>query len=131
MKKPRPRYAESFLEFWKLYPGRYHEAGRPKPGGGYEHYWKIGKRDAAEEWDELTEYDKRWAMYSVTYIKKGPFVPDASRWLKHGRYEDIDFPEEEGEHLPPSTTTNVFKSVPSARVNLNDERNRQTKELLK
>ena len=41
-------------------------------------------------------------MYSVTFLKKGQYVQDASRWLKKGRYEDIDMPEEEGEHLPES-----------------------------
>jgi hypothetical protein len=128
MKKPKPKYTEEFLRFWKLYPPRYHEAGRPKAGGGMEHYWKTGKRDAFNVWRDLSDEDKKWAMHSVKFLRKGQYVKDAFRWLRDSRFEDIDMPEEEGEHLP-EEYTNVIKIVDNPQVNTNNERNRQMRGL--
>jgi len=121
------RYTEEFMAFWKLYPPRYHEAGRPKAGGGMEHYWKSEKREASKEWAELSNADKTWAMYSVRFLRKGPYVKDAFRWLKKGCFEDIDMPDE-GEHLPENLLPHL-KRVDNPRVNTNNERNRQMDEL--
>ncbi len=126
-RKKKMDYTPEFMSFWRKYPGRYHEAGRPKAGGGYEHYWKIGKRKAAEEWDRLTDYDHKWAMYAVGFMRPGRFVPDAFRWLKDGKYEDIDIPEER-----PTTPTKLLpkmKIVESVEVNVNNERNQQKNKL--
>jgi hypothetical protein len=91
-------YTDDFMAFWEAYPGRYHEAGRRRADGSYEHYWKIGKRDALKEWKKLTDKEKEWAMYSVKFLRKGRYVKDPHRWLKHGLFEDIDMPEEQGHH---------------------------------
>lgn len=120
-------YTPEFMEFWKVYPGRYHEAGRPKAGGGYEHYWRIGKRKAMKEWAGLTAYQKKWAMYSVKFMRPGKFVPDAFRWLHDGKYEDIDMPEERAT-MPPEFVPEM-KTVESHNVNVSNERNRQKNKL--
>lgn len=87
-------YTPEFMLFWRKYPGRYHEAGRSRADGGYEHYWKENKRKAMQWWKKLTAYQKKWAMYSVMFMKRGKYVPDAFRWLRDGKYEDIDMPED-------------------------------------
>lgn len=116
-------YSPDFIVFWKAYPGRYHEAGRPKATGGYEHYWKIGKRKAMEEWKRLTGYQKKWAMYSVQFMRPGQYVKDAFRWLKDGLYEDIDMPEERT--IIPTKFLPKMKIVENHIVNVSNERNRQ------
>ena len=116
-------YTPEFMRFWKLYPGRYHEAGRPRADAGYEHYWKENKRKAMQWWKKLTAYQKKWAMYSVKFMKKGPFVPDAFRWLRDGKYEDIDMPTEY-EKMPAEFVPKM-KKVETPIVDINDERNRQ------
>lgn len=103
-------YTEDFLEFWKKYPGRYHETGRPKADGGYEHYWKINKRKAMGEWRKLTDYQKKWAMYSVKFMRPGKYVPDPFRWLRDGQYEDIDMPEVY--EIMPDNVVPIMKIVP-------------------
>ena len=120
-------YTEEFMLFWKAFPGRYHEAGRPKADGGYENYWKIGKRKAMAEWSKLSDYQKKWAMYSVKFMRKGKYVPDPHRWLKHGNYEDIDLPEERAT-LPKELVPNL-KQVESCTINFNDKRNEQHNKL--
>lgn len=122
-------YTPEFIAFWKLYPPRYHEAGRPKAGGGFEHYWKTGKRKAMQEWKKLTEYEKKWAMHSVKFQRKGKYVKDAERWLKHGEFEDIDLPEERATMPEEILNTIKLKLVPDGKVNKNNERNRQMKGL--
>ena len=122
-------YTDEFMIFWRLFPGRYHEAGRPRVGGGQEHYWKIGKRKAMEQWAELTNYQKKWAMYSVKFMRKGKYVPDPHRWLKDGKYEDIDLPEEYP--TVPAKFLPKMKTVPSHIVNVNDSRNANIKALRK
>ena len=121
------KYTDEFMAFWKLYPPRWHEAGRRKPKGGVEHYYKSEKRLAQKEWNKLSDDDKVWAMYSARLLRKGKFVKDAFRWLRDGGYEDIDMPDE-GERLPESMT-NSIKSVPRHTININNERNRQMREL--
>ena len=116
-------YTPEFMAFWRVYPGRYHEAGRPRADGGYEHYWKENKRKAMQWWKKLTVYQKKWAMYSVKFMKRGPFVPDAFRWLRDGKYEDIDMPEERP--TMPTKFLPKMKIVESAEVNVNNERNKQ------
>ena len=120
-------YSDEFMAFWSRYPGRYHEAGRPKADGGYEHYWKENKRKAFQWWRKLTPYQKKWAMYSVQFMKRGKFVPDAFRWLRDGKYEDIDMPEDRPTmpaHLVPE-----MKTVESHVVNISNERNKQIAKL--
>ena len=126
---PTTEYTEEFMLFWKAFPGRYHEAGRPKAGGGYENYWKIGKRKAMEEWIRLSDYQKKWAMYSVKFMRKGKYVPDPHRWLKDGKYEDIDMPEERA--TMPKDLVPDMKKVESHTVNFNDVRNKEMEKLAK
>jgi hypothetical protein len=122
-------YTKEFKAFWQIYPPRYHEAGRPKVGGGYEHYWKIGKRLAMKQWKALTAYQKRWAMYSVQFMRKGKYVPDAHRWLRDGKFEDWDMPEEY-ETMPDEIMNTIkINEVPDGKVDVNNERNRQVKDL--
>ena len=115
-------YTEEFMAFWSKFPGRYHEAWRPKAGGGTEHYWKIGKRKAMEEWAKLTDYQKRWAMYALKFMRKGKYVPDPHRWLRDGKYEDVDMPDERP--TMPKRFIPKMKSVePVRRIDVNDQRN--------
>lgn len=116
-------YTEEFMLFWRKYPGRYHEAGRPKADGGYEHYWKIGKRKAFQWWKKLTPYQKKWAMYAVQFMKRGKFVPDPFRWLRDGLYEDWDMPEDKA--TMPTKYLPSMKTVDAHVVDVNKERNRQ------
>lgn len=121
-------YTEDFIKFWKLFPGRFHEAGRPKVGSGYEHYWKIGKRKAMEEWRKLTEHQKKWAMYSVGFMRKGKYVPDAFRWLRDGKYEDIDLPVERESY--PANVVPIMKGVPQGDTrSTSDKVNEQQQKL--
>ena len=120
-------YTPEFMAFWHKYPGRYHDSGRPKAGGGYEHYWKIGKRKAMEQWVNLTDYQKKWAMFSVKFMKEGQYVPDAFRWLKDGKYEDIDMPEERP--TMPVKFLPKLKTVESHVVNVSNVRNKLKDEL--
>lgn len=121
-------YTPEFITFWKLFPGRYHESGRPKVGGGYEHYWKIGKRKAMEEWQKLNDYQKKWAMYSVKFMRKGKYIPDPHRWLRDGKYEDIDMPEERV--AMPTKFVPTLKIVPAANNrSTSDKVNAQRKKL--
>ena len=120
-------YTPEFLAFWQKFPGRYHEAGRPKAGGGYEHYWKIGKSKAMKEWRKLTDYQKKWAMYSVQFMRRGKYVPDAFRWLRDEKFEDIDMPEERP--TMPTQLLPEMKTVESHVVNVGNEINRQKNKL--
>jgi len=63
-------------------------------------------------------------MYSVQFMRPGKYVPDAFRWLRDGKYEDIDMPEEY-ETLPAELVPKM-KTVPENKVNVNNERNKQT-----
>ena len=123
-------YTPEFIKLWQAYPGRYHDAGRPKAGGGYEYYWKIGKRKAMEEWSKLTDYQKQWVMYAVRFMKRGKYVPDLHRWLKDGKYEDVDLPKEKHETIPAKFLPKM-KTVSGCVVNINDERNKQMAKLKK
>jgi hypothetical protein len=121
-------YTEEFLEFWRLYPPRFHESWRPRAGGGAEHYWKDNKRRAMEQWHKLTVHQKKWAMYSVKFMTKGKYVPDAFRWLRDGKYEDIDMPKEVLP-VPDIVKTIKFEKVPSIEVNVNNRRNEELDKL--
>ena len=117
-------YTDDFIAFWKLYPPRYHEAGRKKPGGGFEHYWRIGKRLAMEQWRKLTAYEKANAMYSAQFQRKGKYVPDAHRWLRDGKFEDIELPEERATMPEEVMNTIHINSVPDGKVNVNNKRHK-------
>ncbi len=119
-------YTSDFKAFWKAFPGRYHESGR-QINGGCEYYWKIGKRQAFLEWKKLSDYDKKWAMYAVKSMRKGKYVPDAHRWLRDGKYEDIDMPDV-GERLP-KDMTNSLKIVKFDEVSTSDKVNKQREKL--
>ena len=121
-------YTKEFIKFWKLFPGRAHEGGRPRADGSYEYYWKIGKRKAMEEWHKLSDHQKKWAMYSVRFMRKGKYVPDAFRWLRDGKYEDIDMPEKR--ESMPANVVPIMKGVPQGDTrSTSDKVNEQRKKL--
>lgn len=107
-------YTEEFELFWSKYPPRFHETWRPRAGGGAEHYWKSGKRLAMAIWRKLSDSEKAHAMYSVKFMRKGKYVPDAFRWLRDGRYEDMDMPEEKATMPEEILNTIKLKQVPQA-----------------
>lgn len=90
-------YTDEFLAFWRLYPRQLRNRIWIRPE----------KRKAFEVWQEMSNEDKRWAMYSVTKYKKvcsdGQYVCHAPTWLNQQRYEDWDLPNE-GAHLPAELT---------------------------
>ena len=93
------------------------------------HSWKRkGKAEAAVVWEFMTAEDKAHAMYAVQFEKPCKYRLWAKKWLCERLYDDVDMPEEEGEHLP-EAMTNVVKSVPEHRININSRRNELRKEL--
>lgn len=82
-------YPKEFIEFWKVFPGRYHEAGQLRANGSRNHYPKIGKRKALEQWNRLSQEDKRLALAAAKLMRKGLYIPDAWRWLRDGKFDDF------------------------------------------
>ena len=120
----KPNYTPDFMKFWMAYPQvKRIVNGRAK--------WnRIGKSECAIVWEYMDAEDKAHAMYAVQFEERSDYALEAAHWLGRRRFDDVDMPEEEGEHLP-DEMTNIMKSVPSGGVNVNNERNRQTKELMK
>ena len=118
----KPRYTNEFMQFWMAYP----QVKRVVNG---QVVWKrIGKNNAFVAWQYMDAEDKAHIMYAVQFEKRGDYGLEAANWLVQRRFDDVDMPEEEGEHLPASMT-NVIKIVPDERINTNNERNRQIKKL--
>ncbi len=112
----KPSYTLGFMKFWMAYPQIFSSS---------KHKWiREGKSNAAVVWEYMNAEDKAHAMYAVQFEKRGEYQLHAVRWLAERRYDDIDMPEEEGEHLP-EPMTNSLKIGDTRTVNLNDERNRQ------
>ena len=115
----RPNYTPGFMKFWMAYP-KVLESNE----------WKRrGKCEAAVVWEYMCAEDKAHAMYAVQFEKPKPMRLWAKKWLAERLYDDVDMPEI-GERLPPELT-NSMKGVPESRINTNNERNRQMKELAK
>jgi hypothetical protein len=112
-------YTPDFLAFWLLYPQQ-NSNGR---------WVKPGKWPAFLVWLDMSDEDKKHAFYSVKFyrecVKDGRFVQHARTWLHPNNrgYMDWDMPEEKGQHLPASMTTNALKSIPK-KPDLNDARNK-------
>ncbi len=78
-KQEKDRYDESFEKFWKAFKGRWN-ADRGI-------YVKVGKYEAWQEWQKLTEQDKVRAITGASRVG-GKFTPDAKRWLKNKLFDD-------------------------------------------
>jgi len=118
----KPAYTKDFMKFWFVYP-RVWNSGK--------HRWiREEKSNAFVVWEYMTAEDKAHAMYAVQFEVQDKFQVHAPRWLAERRYDDVDMPEEEGEHLP-TEMKNTLRDVPSGAVNVNNRRNKQTKELMK
>ncbi len=78
------KYTDDFESFWQLWPGRY-DVDNQKTR-------KVGKWQAFQEWQRLSEVDSERVMTLVKSgrIKSGGtrYLPDAFRWLNKRRWED-------------------------------------------
>lgn len=86
----------NFSDFWKLWP--------PRNGK------KVGKQEAFNEWNRLSEDEKILCVQAILEQKKhaahckanGDFVaefPDCFRWIKKRRFEDEVVLEEDAKVL--------------------------------
>ena len=80
-KQEKDRYNELFEKFWKAFKGRWN------PDRGI--YIKVGKYEAWQEWQKLTEQDKARAIAGASRVG-GKFTPDAKRWLKEKMFDDYE-----------------------------------------
>ena len=82
------RYTKDFIEFWEKYPKRWNAES--------DRYYKVGKWQAMREWKKLSEQDKKVCLAAVRFMKVDRYVPDAFRWLKNRRFDDIELPKQKG-----------------------------------
>jgi len=99
------RYTDEFMDFWKLYPGRYRES--------HNDYPKKNKYLAMKEWSKLSQADRGQAMFAVKKLSRGRYVKDAFRWLRDKAFDDYEPPDtsDYGGHLPREMTEKVFKGI--------------------
>lgn len=115
-------YTVEFKTFWKKYPSRWSNS---------QHcYIKRKKSPAFKSWQKLSQEIRNKCLRIVKRIKKseGEAVRDCVTWLNQEGWDDI----EETSYKPalPPAMIDVLKTVPGP-PNLNDERNKQIKELIK
>jgi hypothetical protein len=77
-------YSPPFEQFWKDFKGRWNAK--------MQRYDKVGKREAFEAFEELTQSEQRHAV-AVANRAGGEFLPDACRWLARKRFEDYPIPK--------------------------------------
>ena len=111
-------YTDEFERFWKGFPARWNKDFQ---GGTWV---KRRKHPAFDKWEKLSDDVRAKCLRIVRQIKKaeGGTVRDCVTWLNQYGWEDID------QHLPESMT-NAIKTVEGHTININNERNRQRKEL--
>lgn len=78
------KYTDDFQAFWSCWPGRYNI--------DTQKVVKVGKWQSFQEWQRLSEADKKTVMVLVKSgkLKSGgtKYLPDAFRWLAKRRWED-------------------------------------------
>jgi len=77
------KYSSNFEIFWKKFKGRWN----PEKGGSGG-YVKVGKFEASEEFEKLTEQQQQKAI-AVADCVSGKYTPDACRWLKRRMFDDF------------------------------------------
>lgn len=103
-KMTKNRYTDDFLEFWVKYPSRWNRDS--------DTFYKVGKREAMDEWKKLNPEEKEQALLAVRHLRRGQYVLDAHRWLKKGRFDDYEPPEDKRPVLPKEMIDKVFKQAP-------------------
>ncbi len=115
-------YTSMFLLFWKRFPARWNS--------NLHTYVKRRKFPAFKVWQKLSPEIQQKCLRIVKKIKAAEGTPrDCVTWLNQIGWDDIDEPDLDAQTLP-SELTNSLKRVPG-KVNVNNERNRQTKKLKK
>ncbi len=116
-------YTDEFEQFWKKFPKRWN---RDFQGGSWV---KRKKRPAFDKWQTLSQNIRNECLYKARYIKQyeGGAVRDCVTWLNQYGWEDIEI--EVPAEVPVIVNTIKFKQVPDGKVNVNNERNRQTRAL--
>lgn len=117
------RYTPEFEEFWQGYPKRYQK--------GLSVWVKRKKQPAFESWVKLDDTIHVEILSKLRFIKssEGDSPRDAVTWLNQCGWEDIELPKPKFKPiLPKQLTGEVLKDVPGL-VNVNNERNRQTRAL--
>lgn len=75
-------YTPIFEQFWKEYPPRWSDS---------KSVWKkCDKSGAFNEWKKLSLAEQTLALAKVASVEKSKYTPDARKWLKHKRWEDVE-----------------------------------------
>lgn len=84
------KFLPDFIEFWRLWPGRYNKDNQK--------IWKVGKAKAAKIWVRLSA-ENREKIVILAHSGKikaagTEFLPDMWRWLRDQGWEDFFGKEE-------------------------------------
>lgn len=125
-------YTDDFELFWRSYPPRFNESRSV--------YVRADKQGAFDEWQKLVADEKIAALNAVQREKASKYTPDARKWLKHKRWEDVIAPLREFDRPPPKEiqvmidklTNSGLKDVPSVKLShreVNSRRNEARRKL--
>ena len=116
-------YTPEFELFWKKYPSRWNAS--------VHGYVKRKKHPAFDKWQKLSPAIQAECLYKAKYIKAHEGTPrDCVTWLNQYGWEDIELDVPES-FVSKNKAAEVLHTVKFEKVNKNNERNRQTKDLLR